>query len=599
MKNKVLMFMLLVILFYSLPMNVLASNGELFPTNEELGIDDHGYELLFEKYPYEHYSWDNNLVFFKLNGIKPEVGDPEAISMNTIENTFLHGVVTVMKGTIFILQLAVHLDFVESGVAEIKDEIIAVKDVFFDEVFGIFVLVLIGYMVLAYAIGNTGLAIRHFLIALVLIAMFVGLVEKIDWVVGTSANLASSIGGTVLGIANLSPIINESATSVAENKIIDTANNLWQLNVMDIWRMGEFGTRDDVFVTDKEQEKLKDEDITVNVGDSWTDALLEYHPKSEKRMAMVKVLADDEIEHDPKFNPGMLKEAGAVDRMGDAIFALFSVIIGLVFFAIVGGYIIIASLGFVLLAAASPIVVPLPLLVGIGYSMLRKYLGLFFTAVAFIIASYFYMGIVILALFIVSKITTIYLAVFILNSIVLSIGIVLSKKIVSSMAPAVFRLTTFGKNVDYNGGMNGVRRKAEPESAEDVTERKNYGTSYQTNNTASTRPGDPRATTTAQKTNESAEDVIERKIPINDWRNYDQEHQENRPVLAKMTEQGLSPSEKPSTIEEKTDQIMEDVSQLKERVDTQQNQRDYEEYRERRRDEKMPELKDKDMDDLG
>lgn len=588
----------------------------LFPDEGEIGVDVDPNDLLYKQTPGERYVWDTNLKWFEMKGLRPVIGNANAITDNSMATSIFRFSVILTRLCIFVFQFTFNTNMASQGIVEISQEIIDMKDIFYNQFYGLFILVLLGYMVLAYARGNAGLAIRHLLLALILVALIGGLVENIEVIVGTTSNLADSIGGTVLGVVNLSPLGDRPATELAEERLVGTANTLWKMNVVDPWKYGQFGTLEDINMTAAERNELaKEYDIHLLPGNSWAESLLLYHSGSADRKALIEVLGDPEITHDLKFNIDSLGPLNIEIKYALAILSFLMGLAALIFFGIVGSFLMIGSLAMVLLAAFSPIAIPVPLLVGIGHALLRRYIGTFFVCVALVIAASLYLGVVLLTLYIVTLFDFHITLNQIFYIIIFVFGIIFSPKIMTSITPAVVNMgSSVFKNKEFNqtkSSRGSSKSSPQPVAAEDVTEQgKRFGESdgYDSEGTAQTqRPrNDPSSSARIHDWRDSADrpsaaaSTSYNESPVDDIPSYNQSSPSQEPpssekeehskdvesnlasAAARMAAEGLKEREE-SPLEEKLDRMNEDVSHLKEQLDNTQAEENIKErtYQER------------------
>jgi hypothetical protein len=495
---KRILLAVLVLLLLSIPSASADSTSmveKLFPGEGSMNYPADS--LNFKQHPSENYVWDTSLEWFHMDGIKPVIGNPNALMDNSVATSVMKAATLLTRLGIFVLEFAYSTDFVPDTMQQLQPYISSLSDFFYNRLSGTFFLVLGFYIVFAYARGRSGLAVQHLFLSLLLVATIGIGVNNMDYLVESGEGLSNYVGTTVLGTIQLSPFEGD-ATDVAKQRIISTGNFLWDLNVTFPWKDGEFGTLDTVNVTREEKNELLEKyNVDIGNGQSWADVILSYSPGSDERKAIVKVLSDVNIQHDGNFSPANFAENGITDRLLLSFCALGVSLVAFIFFLILCAFLLMAKFALVVGAVFSPIFVPVPLLVRIGQGILQKFLGVMLIAMALIIAASLYLGVVLMAMYVVTLIPFFQSSLVVKQFVyilILLVGILFSPKIITKIMPAVARKVTAHFQQRQAGGGNGHGgssiRKPAAERAEDVTERgKRFG----------------------QRQMESSEDVTERK----------------------------------------------------------------------------------------
>lgn len=476
--------------------NVVSAEGgqksvydEYFPSRESLNFspDDEEDEdteptepMLYEKFPMENYFWDTTLSILKWKLMIPSIEDTGPIMTNNFAGMLLKISNGLTRTALFVFEFTFDSNFIVIVVEKITDAIIEMKDIFFDKFYGMFSLVLVTFIILAYARGLNGLAFKHLFVSLLMVALLSGIIENIDYFIKTGANVSNSVSSYVIGTVNLAPFEEEDVTDLAEMRMIATSNELWRVNVLYPWSYAQFGSINDPLVTADEKKELK---IDVNTGDSWTELMLSLPPKEETREEIVEVLADPEIEHSPNLNPRMFGAVGAGVRLLSAGMSVLTAFLALVLFLAVGGLLLFGSFIVLVGVAFMPFFAVVPLLASIGTSLLKKYFSLLIAGFALEISAAFYLGSIILAKQIVHLMSDVlpgdFLIIQFLYMVIYIFGIVFSPKILTMLMPALYRIGTFQKpeyNQKYPKSSKNSYKDPKPENSEEVIERnKNYG----------------------------------------------------------------------------------------------------------------------------
>ncbi|HJV47206.1 MAG TPA: hypothetical protein VJ824_15930 [Bacillota bacterium] len=486
MRVKKHLFLFLAIILFVLPISASADSmiEQLIPDEGTMGYSGQDQDFKYKLNPPENYVWDTSLEWFHMDGIAPVIGDPMSIMTNSIATEVMMLNVLISRFAIFLLEYAYSLDFVSVAMGQLKDSIVIMKDFFYERLSSLFFLVLSGFIIVAYAGGRRGLAFRHLFMSLILVAALGGVVENIDFLVDSARGIGNYVGKTVLGTVQLAPFQGD-AENVANDRIIQTGNFLWDTTVTQPWKIGEFGSLGNVSVTSEERDKLNSEyKVPLLYGQSWGDVILHFSPGSTEKKAFVKVLSDTTIKHDPQFLPSHLAEGGIMDRLVMSILAIIVSLVAVIFFGILFGFLTLAQVVLVVGAVFSPVFVPVPLLSGIGNGILKRFIGFMLLALALIIAASFYLGIFLMALHVVELIPNFSAFIIvkqILNIVILLVGTIFSPKIWTTITPTVLKAGVNAINSSRVGrgtGRNqeGSYRKLEPQRAENVIERgKNYG----------------------------------------------------------------------------------------------------------------------------
>lgn len=451
---------------------------DYFPSRETLGIPTDE-QLLYEQYPLENYTWDTNLSVLKWKGIRPSFEDTGPIMDNNFASMALKISNGITRMAIFVFEFTFNSNFILIAVEEIADAVILMKDIFLTNFYGLFSLVLLTFIILAYARGLNGLAFKHLFVSLILVALLSGIVENIKFFVETGANVSDSVSSYVIGTVNLAPFQEEEAREIAELRMIATSNELWRVNVLYPWRFGQFGSIIDPVVTTEERVTLYDDhDIAVSVGESWTDLMLTHPPKEETREAYVEVLVDPEMDHSSSLNPRMFGAVGAGGRMITSAMSVITATGSLLLYLAVGGFLLLGSFVVLIGVAFMPIFVVVPLLASIGTNILKKYISLLIAGFALEISAAFYLGSIILAKQLVNLLaemfSTDFLIVQFLYIVIYIFGIIFSPKIITMLMPVLYKIGTFQNPASTFGKdrrSSNSSQTLEPQNSEEVIER--------------------------------------------------------------------------------------------------------------------------------
>lgn len=135
-----------------------AAIDTLMPSEEEMGYDVQPADLSYRKYPISHYKWDTSHRWFVMEGLRPVTGDAEEL-MGTIIANIIQSVNSGMNIlAIFFLQSGFTENMLDGIVGQINDLLRPVKSYFFEQVFWIVSLVLVGLMLIKYARARKGKA---------------------------------------------------------------------------------------------------------------------------------------------------------------------------------------------------------------------------------------------------------------------------------------------------------------------------------------------------------------------------------------------------------------------------------------------------------
>lgn len=464
-------------------------------------------ELLYKKYPIENYSWDTTLKFIEWQGIKPVINDPTPIMDNSSANMVRNASINLTRFAIYVFQTTYEMNFIEVAVNKIAGKLDTFKNQFYNYFFPLFSLVLLAVVGGAYARGQKGLAVKHVFLSMALVAIISGVIANISFFVLTAKNVTDTLSAYVIGTVNLAPFTEDEADVIAKKRIITLTNQIWNANVDKVWQYGAFGGELDPIVTNAEKQELFDEyDIEISVGQQWRELLLTHGPGSEERVAFVSVLTDKELNHDVTLKSQMFREVGSVVRSFISGLALVTSILTLILFVIIGAILVVSSIATIILIAFMPVIVPFPLLANVGYNIVKKYFLILLASLAIVVAASFYLGLLLLAMYVTTLLDLEFTDMMIVYIIVFLVGIICSPIIWKIFAPFVIKVATGQYNPGFrdipgtsrsrrNNTDQGSEFEEERERVEEVTSRPNYGRNRRSStNFASSSKNEERST---------------------------------------------------------------------------------------------------------
>lgn len=363
------------------------------PDAAELGYDVSEDEMEYKKYPVEHYGWNSVHKWFEMDGIVPKVGDTKELSVKALTDIFFDVNIALNRMTIFILQLGFENNLFDGFISGLNDAMQPIKEYFFDQVFGIITLVLLVIVILKYAQGRKGEGYAVILKAVFYSAVIFGLIDNADWLILSVTNFVNFIAMAVLGAMNFAPLMGAEAAELAGEKIIEISNTIFNAYIKEPWTFGQFATVTDVpVVTEQEAFVLNMEGVSANIGQLWNDLQLQFPTGSGEREAMVKILVDDSITHDPNLDTSMFFNS-SLARTLISLLALFLNITGLLLFGATGMLQLVSSLGLMLLTGLLPILVVASFFGDAGERFLRTAGAIWLVVAALKIAAAIYVGI--------------------------------------------------------------------------------------------------------------------------------------------------------------------------------------------------------------
>lgn len=445
MKKKALLFLLIIGLCLVVPAEASVEN--LFPTETEMGYNVNPDEMRYKKYPVEHYSWDTVHEWFKMEGIKPVIGNPNELTTRAILGPIYSFIISINRLAIFCLQLGFNNTVLDPVLQGLESVISPISRFFYNNMFGFLSLILAGVLLAKYARGRKGEGAAAVIKTLVYTALIFGAIDNIDWLLDFVGGLVDYISLSILGIMCLSPVSGDQASTLANSKIIEVSNTLFQLYVENTWLFGEFGSISNIpVVTSAEQHaihtKVDPSLLSIYPGQAWNELLLSL-PDGDVRQKLISILCDPAIQHDPALDTSMLV-SGSGGRILITFLALIVNALAAVLYSSIGILQFAGKLGIIVLTLSFIFLVAAAFFGEIGERFLRTAVGLWLFLFFLKVAASLYLGIPIAVITLLNRFnidSAMYIIVMVLHIILNGLSVVFMPLIWKKLTPALMRAT--------------------------------------------------------------------------------------------------------------------------------------------------------------